>query len=155
MAHEWDEVLQRLNEVTSPQVIEPGMPPTILAGWVKDDRFQLIIRQRRLNSFMPVSEGRIDPTNTGCLIFLRYRLMPFTRLYLVLWTFIAFISGIFLATYYDNILVCLVSLLFIALMHTIAWANFRIHMRPLHDIIFNVFGIRNDIDDKGRRNLEI
>ena len=138
VSHDWDVVLERLGEVTTEPAAYERPVPKILAGWIKDDRFQLLIRQRRPNSFMPVVEGKIDPTSTGCLIFLQYRLMPITRMYLVLWTIIAFISGIFLALYYKNFLVGLASLGFIALIHLIAWANFKIHVKPLHDIIFRV-----------------
>lgn len=140
VAHDWDEVLLRINQVISPQVIEPGIQPNLLTGWVKDDRFQLIIRQRRLNSFMPVAEGTIAPTSNGCVIFLRYRLMPFTRLYLLLWTVIALVSGGFLAVYSSNMLIGLATLAIIGIIHAVAWANFKIHMRPLHDIIFKVLG---------------
>lgn len=138
VAHEWDVVLQRLTEVTSPPVLRRGDAPGVLAGWLKDDRFQLAIRQRRPNSFMPIVDGKIDPTSSGCLIFLDYKLMPITRMYLLLWTGIALISGIFLSIHYKNIMVGLISLGIIALIHGIAWANFRIHQRPLHDIIFKV-----------------
>jgi hypothetical protein len=138
VAHDWSIVLQRLNEVTSQQPRQSARGVHILAGWVKDDKFQLIIRQRRPNSFMPVVEGRIDPTQTGCLVFLRYRLMPFTRLYLILWTIIALISGILLAVYYYNLLLAAAAIIIISVIHLVAWANFRIHQRPLRDIIFNV-----------------
>jgi hypothetical protein len=139
VAHDWNEVLQRLNSITSPQVVHPGNPPTVLAGWIKDDRFELVVRQRRSNSFMPVVEGRIDPTRNGCIIFLRYRLMSFTRVYLILWTVIALVSGICLTIYYNNVFVGLATVLIVALLHAVAWANFKMHMRPLHDIIFKVF----------------
>lgn len=140
VAHDWDEVLLRINQIISPQVIEPGIQPKLLTGWVKDDRFQLIVRQRRINSFVPVAEGTIAPTSNGCVIFLRYRLMPFTRLYLLLWTAIALVSGGFLAVYSGNILIGLATLAIIGIIHAVAWANFRIHLRPLHDIIFKVLG---------------
>ena len=140
VAHDGDEVMLRINQVISPQVVEPGIQPKILTGWVKGDRFQLIIRQRRMNSFMPVAEGTIAPTSNGCLIFLKYRLMPFTRLYLLLWSVIALFSGAFLAIYSSNILIGLGTLAIIGVIHAVAWANFRIHMRPLHDIIFKILG---------------
>jgi hypothetical protein len=138
VAHDWDVVLQRLTEVTTHQVNYAGSAPKILAGWIKDDRFQLLIRQRRMNSFTPVVEGKIDPTSTGCLIFLHYRLLPVTRMYLILWTIIAFVSGIFLAFYFADILLGLGALGIIALIHGIAWANFKIHFIPLHKVIFEV-----------------
>lgn len=140
VSHNWDEVLLRVNQIISPQVIEPGSQPGLLTGWVKDDRFQLIIRQRRINSFVPVAEGTIAPTSNGCVIFLRYRLMPFTRLYLLLWSVIALVSGGFLAIYSSNILVGFGTLAIIGVIHAVAWANFRIHMKPLHDIIFKILG---------------
>ena len=140
VSHSWDEVLLRINQIISPQVIEPGSQPSLLTGWLKDDRFQLIVRQRRINSFVPVAGGTIAPTSNGCVIFLRYRLMPFTRLYLLLWSVIALISGGFLAVYSSNILVGLGTLAIIGVIHAVAWANFRIHMKPLHDIIFKVLG---------------
>ena len=138
VSHNWDEVLARINQIISPQVIEPGSQPTSLIGWLKDDRFQLIIRQRRTNSFVPVAEGTIAPTSNGCVIFLRYRLMPFTRLYLLLWSVIAMISGGFLAVYSSNLWFAVGSVAIIGLIHAVAWANFRLHMKPLHDIIFKV-----------------
>ncbi|HZB13743.1 MAG TPA: hypothetical protein VE467_11965 [Chryseolinea sp.] len=138
VAHDWDVVLERLSEVTADQLNYEGKPPKKLAGWIKDDRFQLLIRQRRPNSFAPVVEGKIDPTSAGCLIYLQYRLMPMTRMYLVLWTILAFISGIFLAIYYGNFMVGLASIGTIALIHGIAWGNFNIHWKPLHDVIFKV-----------------
>lgn len=138
VAHDWQVVVQRLTEVTATQVNEVGSPAKRLTGWVMGDRFQLIIRQRRLNAFMPMVEGRIDPTSAGCLIFLRYRLMPITRMYLVLWTAITIVSGISLAIYYQDFLLCLAAMVIIALIYGIAWGNFRIHLNPLHDIIFKV-----------------
>ena len=136
VVHDWDVVLQRLSDITTPQLGDSRRSPKILAGWIKDDRFQLIVRQRRLNSFMPVVEGKIDPTSTGCLIFLKYRLMPMTRMYLVLWSAIALLSGIFMAVYYKNFLIAIGAAGIVTLIHAIAWANFKIHYKPLHEIIF-------------------
>jgi hypothetical protein len=137
VVHDWDVVIDRLSDVTVSQVAEriSGKP---LAGWVKDDKFQLMIRQRRPNGFMPIVEGRIDPISNGCLIFLQYRLMPMTRMYLVLWTTIAFLSGIFFTYYYNNLLAFVAAIAIIGLMHGIAWANFKIHHKPLHDMIFKI-----------------
>jgi hypothetical protein len=138
VAHHSDEVLQRIMEVTSTRAMEIGEPSKILAGWVKEDRFQLIIRQRRPNSFMPMVEGRVDRTSTGCIVFLQYKLMAITRMYLLLWTVIAFISGTFLAIYYQQVLLGLGCVGIIVLIYAVAWANFKIHHQPLRAIIHKV-----------------
>jgi len=136
--HDWDVVLQRLVEACSPQLIEGGKTPTALTGWVKEDRFQLMLRQRRPNSFTPMAEGRIDPTSTGCLIFLDYKLMPATRMYLILWGVIVFVSGVFVAIYYNDVLLWLASIGIVGLINGIAWANFKLHLKPLHEVIFRL-----------------
>ena len=138
VGHDWDVVLQRLDEASSPEIIEPGRTPTPLTGWIKDDRFQLMLRQRRPNSFTPVIEGKIDPTSSGCIIFLRYKLMPVTRMYLILWTCIVLVSVLILLFYYRDIKWGLGAMSIMVLIHGIAWANFKLHKKPLHDLIFKV-----------------
>jgi hypothetical protein len=138
VAHGWDVVLKRLEMASTSQIVEGGNSQLVLAGWVKDDRFQLMLRQRRPNSFMPIVDGRIDPTSTGCLIFLDYKLMPVTRMYLILWSIIVFISGLFVSIYYYNFLLWLASAGIIGFINGIAWANFKLHRRPLHDVLFKL-----------------
>ena len=137
VSHDWDLVLQRLEQASTFNVMEGERVP-VLTGWVKEDRFQLMLRQRRPNAFMPIVEGRIDPTSTGCLLFLDYKLMPMTRMYLILWSIIVVISGVLLSFYYRNLLVGLASAGIIALINAIAWANFKIHRKPLHEVIFKL-----------------
>lgn len=138
VSHDWDVVLQRLENASTFDALAGGKGLAPLTGWVKEDRFQLMLRQRRPNGFMPMVEGRIDPTSTGCLLFLNYKLMPMTRMYLVLWISIVFISGILLSVYYDNIFIGLAAAGIIAFMNLIAWANFKIHRKPLHEVIFRL-----------------
>jgi hypothetical protein len=138
VGHDWDVVLQRLGNASSPEIIEQGRTPTALTGWIKDDRFQLMLRQRRPNSFTPVMEGKIDPTSSGCIIFLHYKLMPVTRMYLILWTCIVLLSVLILLFYYRDINWGLGALGIIVLIHGIAWANFKLHKKPLHDLVFKV-----------------
>ena len=137
VSHDWDVVLQRLERASTFDTIEGGKVP-VLTGWVKEDRFQLMLRQRRPNGFMPIVEGRIDPTSAGCLLFLDYKLMPMTRMYLILWSVILLISGVLMSFYYRNFFVGLASGGIIVLMNAIAWANFKIHRKPLHEAIFRL-----------------
>ena len=138
VSHDWDVVLQRLEDASTFSATAGLKGTALLTGWVKEDRFQLMLRQRRPNGFMPIVEGRIDPTSTGCLLFLDYKLMPMTRMYLVLWSSIVFLSGIFLSFYYHTILSVMAAVGIIMFMHAIAWANFKIHRKPLHEVIFRI-----------------
>lgn len=137
VAHDLEVVIDRLN-VATVQVDVLGRSTAKLAGWILNDHFQLMVRQRRPNSFMPVVDGKIDPTSIGCLIFLRYRLMPSTRIFLMLWTCITLVSGVILSVHHNSILSGLASILVITVIHGIAWGNFLIHRKTLHDIILRV-----------------
>jgi hypothetical protein len=138
VVHPWDAVLQRLEDATAPEILKDGKAPGQFTGWIKDDRFQLMLRQRRPNAFAPIIEGRIDPTSGGCIIFLRYKLMPVTRMYLVVWTFIVLGSGVFLLIQYNAIGISLGALCIVVFLHSVEWANFKLHQKPLHDVIFKV-----------------
>jgi hypothetical protein len=131
------EVLFRLDAATNP----PSKSPqkfTPLMGQIGDDRFQVALRARRPNGFVPVATGKIERTSTGCLIFLTYTLMPSTRFYLLFWSVVILLSGLAAAFFYRNILFCLVAIASIALINGIAWANFKLHRKPLHNLLLEV-----------------
>lgn len=131
------EVLFRLDVATNP----PSKSPhkfTPLMGRVGEDRFQLALRARRPNGFVPIATGKIEKTSNGCLIFLTYTLMPSTRFYLMFCSLIIILCGGFAAFLYKNILPCLLAAAAVGIIHMIAWANFKLHRKPLHNQLLEV-----------------
>jgi len=131
------EVLIRLDVATNP----PSKAPhkfTPLMGRVGEDRFQLALRARRPNGFVPIATGKIEKTSSGCLIFLTYTLMPSTRFYLLFCGLIILLSGALAAFYYKNVLFGLGAIASVAIINLIAWANFKLHRKPLHDLLLEV-----------------
>jgi hypothetical protein len=107
----------------------------ILVGWVKKDKFLLAIRHRRPNAFFPVVQGEVGKTSRGCVIFLRYKLSAATAFYVWLWSLITLIAGSFWSWYQKTwywLPGCLAMLL---LMHSIAWANFKLHTPSLRKLV--------------------
>jgi len=131
------EVLFRLDKATNPPTKHPNKF-TPLMGLIGEDRFQLALRARRPNGFVPIATGKIEKTSNGCLIFLTYTLMPSTRFYLVFCSLIILLLGALTAFYSKNILLCLVALASVAIIHLIAWANFKLHRKPLHNMLLEV-----------------
>jgi hypothetical protein len=124
----WEEIFDRVSkEVRKPAA--RGIAGN-LTGWVKDDEFQLTLRLRRQQLFMPVVNGTIDPTSKGSLIFLKYSLFPATRFLIMFWTIILPLTGIVIN--YDYLAGFL---LFLAILHGIAWANFKLHVKTTRQII--------------------
>jgi hypothetical protein len=131
------EVLFRLDVATNP----PGKSPhrfTPLMGRIGEDRFQLALRARRPNGFVPIATGKIENTSNGCLVFLTYTLMPSTRFYLLSCSLIIILCGAFAAFLYKNILLCLAATGAVGIIHAIAWANFKLHRKPLHNQLLEV-----------------
>ncbi|HYF69155.1 MAG TPA: hypothetical protein VD884_13520 [Ohtaekwangia sp.] len=131
VAHSWDVVLKRLTqEIEKP--LSFGIPSS-LSGWVKDDEFEVTLKVRRYHAFIPVIRGSIEPTANGCILFLEYRMLRFNRFFILIWTFFLIVSGIVLLIYKDMMFggICLGMVL---LLHTVAWANFRLHLKSTREI---------------------
>lgn len=132
LAHEWDTVLARLSgEIGKP--MKAGIPTT-LSGWIKDDEFELTLKTRRFNAFMPLVKGRIEPTTKGCILFLNYSLLRANKLFLHFWTFFLIVSGILLIVFEDELLgnACILLVIFI---YGVAWANFKMHLKATRAIL--------------------
>lgn len=132
VAHEWDTVLERLAiELQKP--VQPGLPSS-LSGWIKEDQFGVTLKVQRFNAFMPLVSGRIEPTSKGCILFLRYSLLPANRFFLSFWTFFLILAGILLILFDDEMLgnACI---LMVFLIHAIAWANFKLHLKVTRTIL--------------------
>ena len=107
-------------------------------GRISEDHFQVTLRARRPNGFVPVATGKIERTSNGCLIFLNYTLMPSTRFYLLFCSLIILLMGALTAFYSKNIWLCFLAIMSVLLIHLIAWANFKLHRKPLHDMLLQV-----------------
>ena len=131
VAHEWDTILYLLsNELQKP--LKPGIP-TSLSGWLKDDQFEVTLKVRRFNAFMPLIQGRIEPTTKGCILFLTYTMLPFNKFFLTFWTFFLLISGVLLIIYQDELLGNGL-ILMVFLIHAVAWSNFNLHLKTIRAI---------------------
>jgi hypothetical protein len=131
------EVLFRLDVATNPPDNSPHKF-TPLMGRIGEDRFQLALRARRPNGFVPIATGKIEKTSSGCLIFLTYTLMPSTRFYLQFCSLVILISGAVAAFYYKDVLLSLAAIASVAIINLIAWANFKLHRKPLHNLLLEV-----------------
>jgi hypothetical protein len=134
LSHDWDEISNRVASALDKPFINDGIPK-VIQGRVKDDTFQLSIRVRRQQFFMPLVRGLIEPTSKGCLVFLRYSLFPGMKVMLTFWTLFLPVISIPLVYQYKNYWIMGGFIIFAALMHVIAWANFRLHLQSTKAIV--------------------
>lgn len=57
-------------------------------GKIDESRFRLSLVIRRADSFLPLIRGKIEPTQTGCILFLKYTLFPSSIFFLAFWSII-------------------------------------------------------------------
>jgi hypothetical protein len=98
-------------------------------GWVKEKRFRIALRVFRVNHFLPLVIGQIEPTASGNILFVDYKLFPATRALLTLWTILLIFGCIAGAYQSKNVLYMLGGLGLVVLIHAIAWSNFNLQLK--------------------------
>ena len=68
-------------------------------GKIDESRFRLSLVIRRADSFLPLIRGKIEPTKTGCILFLKYTLFPSSVFFLAFWSLITLFMAIFFFFY--------------------------------------------------------
>lgn len=69
-------------------------------GKIDESRFRLSLVIRRADSFLPLIRGKIEPTKTGCILFLKYTLFPSSIFFLAFWSIITLATAI--VFFYEN-----------------------------------------------------
>lgn len=136
VSHDWDELTTRIEaEIAKPLTI--GIPRS-LSGWINDDRFELTIRMRRHNFFMPLVTGRIDPTSKGSLLFLTYTLFPATRFFLLFWTVVLPLIGVIVSYQSKNYWYLGGFIFAVIFIYLVAWSNFRLHLKTTRQMLHHI-----------------
>jgi hypothetical protein len=110
-----------------------------LTGRIIPFGFIVTIRLRRPHLFMPEVTGRIEQTSKGSIIFLKYDLFPATRLLLLFWTIVLPLAGIFISYQSKNYFLVAGSFALAILIHVVAWANFKLHVKTTQKILYRIF----------------
>lgn len=131
-----EDVYQRLAvSTTSHAFLQPHEPVLLFNGWVREDRFRISIRARRINHFMPLAIGQIEPTSMGCILRIVYVLFPGTRLLLSLWTILIVLGTAIGWFQYKTLYVPLVTTSALMIIYYVSWSNFKIHLKPFREAL--------------------
>lgn len=125
-------VAQRLNATTTHSLRMQNAIRSrkiLFTGYVFEDHFSIARKITRPNNYLPLVKGRIEATSSGCILFLTYTLFRSTKVYLIGWTLLSILTGIFAVYLYQEILIGSAAFgLSIAIM-AVAWANFNIQLK--------------------------
>lgn len=107
-------------------------------GYVHEQYFQVALRNTRLISFSPLVFGALEGTSTGCIILLTFRLFILTKLLIAFWSVALLSAAIALAVLFEMVLYPMCILVFLTILHLVAWANFRQQLKPTRRAIFEL-----------------
>jgi hypothetical protein len=108
-------------------------------GWIENDRFRISIHQRRPSNYIPVVSGKMESTSRGTIVFATYRLLPNVRMFLLLWTLLLVIGSIAIGYQYHNSSYSLAGFAFLAFIHWIVRANFKLQIKPTQEKLLTLF----------------
>jgi hypothetical protein len=134
-----EEVFHLLEDATSNKpFIQSDEQKLFFNGWVREDKFRVSLRVHRANNYLPLVVGQLEPTSSGSILLVDYKLFPTTRLLLVLWTIILILGSIFISFQTKNILYLLGGACIIILIHAIVWSNFNLQLKPTREALHSV-----------------
>lgn len=70
-------------------------------GEIDTKRFRLSLLIKRADSFLPLIHGKIEPTSSGCILFLKYTLFPSSIFFLAFWSIVTVLMAV-LFMFYDK-----------------------------------------------------
>lgn len=133
-----DEVLLRLRAAVS--FVLPRDPlDEPFWGWIKDNRFRISLKVKRPTPYMPVILGSVEATRNGSILFVRYQLLPTTRLFLIFWTLLIVLGAAVVAFQYQRGSYAAMGALLLVFIHAVVWGNFQLQRKiareQLHALI--------------------
>jgi hypothetical protein len=104
-----EEVFFRLQKVTRPDAEHPVPEDYRFNGVVENDRFRISRRVDAPENYLPLMAGDVEATSMGCIVFLTYRLFFSSFMFLVFWSIITLLLGVFFLVYPKEIHYALLS----------------------------------------------
>lgn len=141
-----DDVYQRLRDATTWQTRMQNKVSTrkiAFVGSVQPGKFSISLKVSRPNSFLPLIKGTIEPTQSGCLLFMKASLFPSTRTYLIFWLLFILVAGVIVSGQYESPLVLAAPLLLDLAILWISWANFKMQLRLTIRVLDDVLNAEN------------
>lgn len=132
------EVFNRLSKVTRNDLGAAREKTILFSGWIKEDRFRTSLKISRPNTYVALIKGRIEPTSSGCLIFLDYQLFPTTKLFVTFWLLFTCLIAVVIGFQYASGWYWLGGLVIDVCIYVITWSNFNIQLKIARDILLKI-----------------
>ncbi|MGK7391527.1 MAG: hypothetical protein ACNS60_14325 [Candidatus Cyclobacteriaceae bacterium M2_1C_046] len=113
-------------------------PEKTFNGWIKPTTFKIIQKVRRPDNYIPLIIGKIEPTSKGCILFIKYRLLYSTRMFLVFWSILLILLSLFFGLEHKVYLYASLALGIGILNYLIVYFNFKKKVKISHELLLKV-----------------
>lgn len=128
-----EQVQDRLIEELAQSASEKGF-----IGWLEGENFQISRKLSRPDNFSPLLKGIIDSTSKGSIIFMNYRLMFSTRMFLIFWSVILLLLSLFFILKYNAYLYGAIAFGVGVFNYVIVYFNFKKQIRISREQFINM-----------------
>ena len=133
-----EEVCNRFSRVTRNDFASTQDSSILFSGWIKEDRFRISFKINRPNNYVALINGKIEPTSSGCLVFLDYKLFPTTKLFLTFWLLFTCLFSVTIGFQYANFWYTLSGLAIAVCIYWITWSNFKIQLKITRNALLKI-----------------
>ncbi len=106
--------------------LQLGVEQQIFYGVISKTHFSIHVRVIRPTQFQPVVKGDIETTSRGSILFLKYHLLPSTRLFLVLCALALLAAAGVLVYVHQNYLLACIGILLVVALRWVALSNLEL-----------------------------
>lgn len=118
--------------------VEGNIPYKAFNGWVKNDRFKISQKVKRPDNYIPLVTGKIESTSKGSILFLKYRLIYSTRMFLIFWSVLLILLTLFFGIQYKAYLYSTIALSLGIVNYLIVYFNFKKKVKISHELLLKV-----------------
>ena len=139
------EVVKRLDAVTKDITaldVQDFSPKKIFSGRVNTDSFHLSLEMDSADSFLPLIHGKIETTQSGCILFLSYKLFPGSAFFLHFWMLVTALLGLFFLVVEQDPLYALLSFAVGLGNLAFGWAHFNRKLRKSQKVFHEMLSLQ-------------
>jgi hypothetical protein len=112
------------------------------SGEVDHQHFRLSLIINKADSFLPLINGKIEPTKRGCILFLKYSLFPSSVFFLAFWGILSLLLALFFVIHENQWLNALISILAGAGNFLFAWSYFKTKLKQSQLIFHQMLSLQ-------------
>lgn len=94
-------------------------------GWFSDYSFRISKRLSHPDNFVPIVDGHIDPTSSGSILFVNFKLFFSSLLMVMLWTILSILLSIFFLFVYHEIIYASIAIVVGLVQYIVVMLNFN------------------------------